>query len=201
VADGTLVRVSDIRKEQLHAYLARAREAVIWKTEGLSEYDVRRPLTASGTNLRGLVKHLAVGEAWYLGQTFGRPFMPHLPSWDDDAPEGADLWATAAESRGEILGLYRAAIAHGDETIRSLDLDAPGHVPWWSRPDVTLHGILVHLLAETSRHAGHADVLREQLDGRTGLHETDLNKPAHDEQWWAEHRSRIEDAARDASST
>lgn len=192
--------MSASQKQQLHRYLANAREAVIWKTEGLSEYDVRRPLTATGTNLLGLVKHLAVGEAWYLGDVFDRPFTPHLPWWDDDAPEGADLWATARESRQEVLDLYRATIAHADETIEALDLETPGQVPWWSRPQVTLHGILVHLLAETSRHAGHADVLREQLDGRTGLHETNLNQPAHDEQWWAEHRSRIEDAARTASA-
>ena len=187
-------------KQQLHRYLTNAREAVIWKTEGLSEYDVRRPLTASGTNLLGLVKHLAIGEAWYLGQAFGRPFTPHLTWWDDDAPEGVDLWATAAEGREEILNLYRATAAHADETIRSLDLDAAGHVPWWSRPDVTLHGVLVHVLAETSRHAGHADVLREQLNGRTGLHPANPNQAPHDEQWWTQYRSQIEDAARAAAS-
>ena len=187
-------------KQQLHRYLTNAREAVIWKTEGLSEYDVRRPLTASGTNLLGLVKHLAIGEAWYLGATFGRAFTPHLPWWDDEAPEGDDLWATAAEGRQEILDLYRATIAHADATIGTLDLDAPGHVPWWSGPEVTLHGVLVHVLAETARHAGHADVLREQLDGRTGLHPANPNHEPHDERWWAERRSRIEDAARAAAA-
>jgi len=192
--------VTASQKLQLQAYLDNAREAVIWKTEGLSEYDVRRPLTGSGTNLLGLVKHLAVGEAWYLGQAFDRPFTPHLPWWDDDAPEGADLWATATEGRQEILDLYRATIAHADETIRVLDLDASGHVPWWGQPAVTLHGVLVHVLAETARHAGHADILREQLDGRTGLHERNLNQEAHDAQWWADHRATIEAAARAAAS-
>jgi hypothetical protein len=193
--------MSEQHKQRLHRYLVNTRAAVIWKTEGLSEYDVRRPLTRTGTNLLGLVKHLSIGEAWYFGQVFDRPFESHLPWWDDDAPEGADLWATASESREEIIGTYRAAIAHADETIQALDLDAPGHVPWWPEPDVTLQGVLVHVLAETSRHAGHADILREQLDGSSGLRADNLNQEPHDDQWWADHRSRIESAARAVDTT
>jgi len=192
--------MSSDQKQQLHDYLTEVREAVIWKAEGLSEYDARRPLTGTGTNLLGLIKHLSIVEAWYFGQTFDRPFTPHLPWWDEGAPEGVDMWATAAESRQEIVGTYQAAIAHADETIRSLDLDVPGHVPWWSRPNVTLHTMLVHVLAETARHAGHADILREQLDGRVGMRPENLNLEPHDEQWWAEYRSQIEAAAQAAMS-
>ena len=191
--------MSEAHKQRLHRYLTNTREAVLWKVEGLSEYDLRRPLTPTGTNLLGLVKHLAVGEAWYFGQVFGRPFEPHLPWWDDDQPENADLWATASESRDHILGTYRAAAAHADATISALDLDATGHVPWWPEPEVTLHSILVHVLAETSRHAGHADILREQLDGGAGFRPDNTNVPDHDERWWADHRSRIEAAARAAA--
>ena len=168
--------MSETHKQRLHDGLTKIREAVIWKTEGLSEYDVRRPLTHTGTNLLGLIKHLSVGEAWYFGAVFARPFEPHLPWWDDDAPEGADMWVTASESRQDILETYRAVIAHADETIRALDMDAPGHVPWWPRPDVMLHGVLVHVLIETARHAGHADILREQLDRQTGCEPTTLTK-------------------------
>ena len=110
------------------------------------------------------------------------------------------MWVAASESREDILETYRTAIAHADETISSLDLDAPGHVPWWPRPDVTLHAVLVHVLAETARHAGHADILREQLDGRTGMRPDNLNQEPHDDQWWADYRSRIEAAARSAAS-
>ena len=187
-------------KQQLHDYLTETREAVIWKAEGLSGYDVRRPLTPTGTNLLGLIKHLSMVESCYFGRTFDRPFVPHLRWWDDDAAEGADMWVTASESRQDILDTYRAAIAHADETIRSLDLDAPGHVPWWPRPNVTLHAMLVHVLAETARHAGHADILREQLDGRTGMQADNLNQEPHDEQWWADYRSQIESAAYSADS-
>jgi len=192
--------MSEDQKQQLHDYLSKVREAVIWKADGLSAYDVRRPLTLTGTNLLGLIKHLSIVEAWYFGQTFDRPFEPHLPWWDEDAPEGVDMWASAAESRQDILDTYRAAIAHADETIRALDLDAPGHVPWWPRPTVTLHTMLVHVLAETARHAGHADILREQLDGRVGMRPENLNLEPHDEQWRADYRSQIEAAAQAAVS-
>ena len=192
--------MSSEQKEHVHRYLRNAREAVMWKIEGLPEYDIRRPLTPTGTNLLGLVKHLAVGEAWYFGRVFGRPFEPHLPWWDDDQPEGADLWATAWESRADILDTYRAASAHADATIRELDLDSSGHVPWWSQPDVTLHSILVHVLAETSRHAGHADILREQLDGSAGMRPDNSNLPTHDEQWWSDYRAHVEAAARAAEA-
>lgn len=161
---------------------------------------MRRPLTRTGTNLLGLVKHLSIVEARYFGLTFNRPFAPHLLWWDDDAPEGADMWVTASESRQEILGHYEAATAHADETIRSLDLDAPGHVPRWPRPNVTLHAVLVHVLTETARHAGHADILREQLDARTGMRANSLNQELHDERWWEDYRSRIESAARTVDS-
>ncbi len=200
VCVGHGVRVSEDKKQQLHDYLTKTREAVIWKAEGLPEYNVRRPLTCTGTNLLGLVKHLSIVEARYFGQTFNRPFAPHLPWWDDDAPEGADMWVTTSESRQVILGTYEAAIAHADETIRSLDLDAPGHVPWWPRPNVTLHAVLVHVLTETARHAGHADILREQLDGRTGMRANSLNQELHDEHWWEDYRSHIESAARTVDS-
>jgi len=187
--------MGDDQKQQLHEYLTASREAVSWKAEGLSEYDVRRPLTRTGTNLLGLIKHLSIVEAWYFGKTFNRPFEPHLPWWDDDAPEGGDMWATASQSRHEVLETYQAAIAHADATIRSLDLDAPGHVSWWPRPNVTLHSILVHVLTETARHAGHSDILREQLDGRTGMRASNLNQEPHDEQWWTDYRSQIEAGA------
>jgi uncharacterized damage-inducible protein DinB len=187
--------MQDDHTRQLHEYLLEAREAVRWKAEGLSEYDVRRPLTRTGTNLLGLVKHLSIVEARYFGQTFGRPFEPHLPWWDDAAPEGADMWATASEGREEVLQTYEAAAAHADTTIRSLGLDAPGHVSWWPRPNVTLGSVLVHVLAETARHAGHADILREQLDGRSGMRPTNLNQEPHDERWWADHCAHIEAAA------
>src|SRR5437763_6442506 len=118
-------------KEDLHEYLQTARDVMLWKLDGLSEYDVRRPLTPTGTNLLGLVKHLASFEFLYFGDNFGRPSGEPLPWLEDDAEPNADMWATPDESRDEIVLLYRRAWAHADSTIDSLPLDAVSHLPWW----------------------------------------------------------------------
>jgi uncharacterized damage-inducible protein DinB len=188
----------DPAKAMLHRYLREARKAMVWKLEGLSDYDQRRPLTPTCTNLLGLVKHLSLVEAWYFGKTFGRPFPEDLPWWDEGAEDQGDMWVTATETRDEVVDRYRRVWAHADATIDALPTDAPGHVPWWPRPDVTLHTMLVHVLAETNRHAGHADILREQLDGAAGMRSDGSNIPEHDATWWADLRGRIEQAARDA---
>jgi uncharacterized damage-inducible protein DinB len=161
----------DAAKAALLRSLATAREALLWKLDGLSEYDVRRPLTVTGTNLLGLVKHLACVEAGYLGFVLGRPF-PEPMVWDDpDAGDDDDLWARPDESRADVLALHARATAHADATVAALPLDAVGEVSWWpeERRHPTLHTLLVHVLAEEARHAGHADVLREGLDGTAGL--------------------------------
>jgi hypothetical protein len=103
-------------------------------------------------------------------------------------------------TRAEIVDRYRRVWLHADATIDDLPADAPGHVPWWPRPDVTLHTLLVHVLAETNRHAGHADILREQLDGAAGMQSGNSNIPEHTAAWWADLRDRIEEAARTARS-
>jgi len=186
-------------KDDLHSYLAAAREAVLWKLDGLSEYDKRRPLTPTGTNLLGLVKHLTGCEAGYFGGAFGRPFPRELPWLTDDEPN-PDLWARPEESSEVITGLYREACAHADGTIHALDLDSVGHIPQWGddRSTVTLHRILVHMIAETHRHAGHADIVRELVDGAVGMRPGRGNLPDADVRWWARYRDRVERAAREA---
>lgn len=159
--------IDQFAKEYLHQELQWIRAALVWKLDGLGEYDIRRPLTASGTNLLGMVKHMATWEARYLGPVFNRPFPVSLPRWEDS--DGSDLWVTDGESREQIIDFYRRASAHSDATIDALPLDAAGYVPWWPQPDATLFGVMVHVLNDTTRHAGHADILREQLDGRTGV--------------------------------
>ncbi|MCP2244448.1 DinB family protein, partial [Lentzea aerocolonigenes] len=161
--------IDEFAKEYLHSDLREVREALVWKLDGLSEAEIRRPLTASGTNLLGLVKHLTLSESRYFGEVFGRPFPEPMPRWDDVAARGSDMRATDEESREDIVGRYRRVWAHSDATISSLAVDSPGHVPWWPRPDVMLFNVLVHVLTETCRHAGHADILREQIDGATGV--------------------------------
>ncbi len=187
----------------LQRYLQQGRDAVLWKLEGLSEYDVRRPLTPTGTNLLGLLKHLAYVEMGYFGETFGRPVDEPQPWLDEDFEDNADLWATAGESREEIVALYRRAWAHADATIEALPLDAVGRVSWWppDRRELTLHRALVHVTAETHRHAGHADIVRELVDGAAGLRADNDNLPPGDEAWWAGHTERVERAAREAAGS
>jgi hypothetical protein len=190
-------------KADLHRYLQTGRDALLWKLDGLSEYDVRRPMVPTGTNLLGVVKHVASVEAGYFGDTFGRPFGEPLPWLDEGAEPNADLWATTEESRDQIVGLYHRVWAHSDATIEALPLDGIGHVPWWppEHSEVTLHLILVHMIAETHRHAGHSDIVRELIDGAVGWQEHDDNLPPVDRDWWGTYRSRLERVAREASST
>lgn len=184
------------RKDVLRHYLQIAREALVWKLDGLSDYDVRRPMVPTGTNLLGLVKHVASVELGYLGDVFDRPSGEPLPWLAEDAEPNADMWATAHESREEIIGLYHRAWAHSDATIEALALDAIGHVPWWGdRSEVTLHLILVHMIAETDRHAGHADIVRELIDGAAGLRVDNDNMAPGDPTWWEEYRNHLEAVA------
>jgi len=187
-------------KAHLHRYLQLAREALLWKLDGLGEYDIRRPMTTTGTNLLGLVKHLAAVEAGYFGDTFGRPFEEELPWFADDAEPNADMWATAEESREQLTALYRRVWAHADATIDALPLDATGRVPWWpvERNEVTLQQILVHVIAETNRHAGHADIVRELIDGAAGLSSRNGNLPQQEQDWWQGYRAQLEQVAQEA---
>jgi hypothetical protein len=193
--------IDTFAKEYLHSDLRDVRAALLWKLEGLSEYDVRRPLTRTGTNLLGLVKHLTLWESWYFGAIFDRPFPDPLPRWDDEAANAAHMWATEHETRADIITGYKRAWAHSDATIEALAIDAPGHVPWWPRPNVMLFNILVHMLTETARHAGHADILREQLDGKTGTEAVFAEQADQDAAFWQEHLPTIEAAARAVSQS
>jgi uncharacterized damage-inducible protein DinB len=183
-------------KETLLSYLQGAREALVWKVEGLSDYDARRPLTPTGTNLLGLVKHLASIELGYFGDTFGRPSGIPLPWHDEGADPNADLYLAAGESREWVLDLYRGAWAHAAVTFEQCDLETEGRVPWWPADDntVTLHQILVHMVAETHRHAGHADIVRETIDGQAGRSAGDRNLDRTYD--WPAHVARVEQAAR-----
>jgi hypothetical protein len=177
----------------LQHYLQESRSGLVATLDGLSEYDVRRPMTPTGTNLLGLVKHLSGIELGYLGDCVGRPAPVVLPWFADGSVwDGADMWATAGETREELLGHYRTAWAHSDESIATLPLDSPGHVPWWQegRQDTTLGHLLARVVAETAQHAGHCDILRELLDGHAGSNTGDV--PAEE---WSPYVAGIQAAA------
>jgi hypothetical protein len=158
-------------------------------------------VTPTGTNLLGLVKHLAIIDSGYFGEVFGRPFA-ETAGWLESHPEpDADMWATAEESRESVLGLYARAAEHSDATIAELDLDSPGRVPHWpaDRAEVTLGHMLVHVATETHRHAGHADICRELVDGAVGLRPDNLNLGGNEAAQRLGHRARLDREARRAA--
>ncbi|HEY3957787.1 MAG TPA: DinB family protein [Streptosporangiaceae bacterium] len=180
-------------KAELHSKLRASRATMLAKLDGLTEYDRRRPMTPTGTNLLGLVKHLAGLEYGYLGESFGRP-APETLAWIADGSiwDGADMWARPEESSEYLTGLYRRACAHADEAIVALGLDAPGSVPHWpaDRRSTTLGVLLIRMVDETAQHAGHADICRELIDGASGA-----RQEGDDEDLWRGHLARVQAAA------
>lgn len=190
------------QKDDLLQYLNEAREAVLWKLDGLDEYAARRPLTPTGTNLLGLVKHLTSGELTYFARTFDRP-SPDLGYLDTVDPwQNEDMWARADEPREEIVARYRRVAAHSDAIVTELPLDTVGRVPHWpaERAATTLHHVVVRMIGETHRHAGQADIVRETLDGVIGYRADSDSLPSDDRAWWERYVERVESAARQASS-
>jgi uncharacterized damage-inducible protein DinB len=179
-------------KAGLKRYLQSGRDALLWKMEELSERDLRMPRTATGTNLIGIVKHMANVELGYFGDTFGREWpTPEERVTDFDTDPQADWYATENETCAGVIDLYRRVWMFADATIDALPLDAPGRVPWWTdTTPVTLERILLHVIVDLSRHVGHADILREQLDGSAGLNARVSNLP--DEQDWPAYVAKLE---------
>ncbi len=181
-------------KQELRRKLQASRATVLSKLANLSEYDLRRPMTPTGTNLLGLVKHLAGLEYGYLGESLGYP-APERMSWIEDGSiwQGADMWAKPDESSEYITDLYRRACAHADGVITVLDLDAPGSVAHWpeDRRETTLGVLLIRMVAETAQHAGHADIIRELIDGKGGP-----DHAAVDEATGREYIGQVQAAAR-----
>jgi hypothetical protein len=189
-------------KHDLHVYLREGRAALLWKLDGLSEYDVRRPLTPTGTNLLGLVKHMTTVQLLTLGWVFDRHFTEPVAWFQRDLPPNTDMWALPEESRAYVIGVYEKASAHADATIAELDPDTRGNMPWLGDADgrPTLIRAMAHVVAELQRHLGQADIVRELVDGSAGLYEHTLFLPDGDAAWWADHRERVERAAKEADA-
>ncbi|MFC7401662.1 DinB family protein [Citricoccus sp. GCM10030269] len=200
-------------KADLHRYLKKARENLRWKLDGLAERELRMPMTRTGTNLLGLLKHVSSVEVGYFTDCFGRPSGIDVPWLEDEAEPNADMYATAEESVESVFVLADRCAAASDAVIDDLDLDAVGTVPWWNDESVTLGELMVHVLAEYQRHLGHADIVRELLDGQAGLSARNSNLPGGmpddapgtgSADWWAGYVDRLraiaESAPRSGSS-
>jgi hypothetical protein len=186
--------MTDDLARSLQRYLQQGREAMLRALEGLDEYDARRPLTPSGTNVLGLVKHLVGNERSYLGVCVGRPPAFTLP-WDEDGSiwAGADMWVRPEESRDYIVGLYQDVWRNSDESINMLPLDTEAYVSWWHEGarNPSFGSLIVRMVAETAQHAGHADILREGLDGQGGRDRDSYGGDA----FWSDYVARIQAAA------
>jgi len=191
----------DDTRTALLARLQGLRRDLLFKLDGLDEYQARRPMTTTGTNLLGLVKHVASVELGYFTEVFGREPGWELPWFAADAEPDADMWVPAAETRQSVLDLHHHSARVSDATISELTLEAPGEVPWWppERRSVSLGQILLHMLQETARHAGQADIVREMIDGRAGLGPDDTNLSPRSPAEWTAHVARIEAEARAAA--
>lgn len=152
-------------KDTLRTSLDRHRDAVLWKLDGLDDEQQRRPMTPSGTTLLGLVKHLASVEyGWFVG-TFGGEVEP---LWFD--PYSEEDMRTEDDTTERIVEFYGRARAAADRVIAERSLNDLGRPAWRRDDSVSLRWVLVHMIEETARHAGHMDIVRELIDGRTGDH-------------------------------
>jgi uncharacterized damage-inducible protein DinB len=151
-------------KESLHAFLDLQRDTLVWKTDGLGDEELRRPVTPTGTSLLGMIKHLGAVEQNWFCLTFGREMEP-FPFGPYDHEDY--LRAAADEPASQILDFYTRGRAAADEVIAALDLDTTGKA-YGEGAEVSLRWVLLHMIEETARHAGHADVVRELIDGATG---------------------------------
>ena len=152
-------------KQSLFVSLDRHRDVVLWKLDGLTDEQLRAPMTPSGTSLLGLVKHLAAVEYGWFCDTFGRETEP-LPFDQED--ENADLRIDPHETTDEVLAFYARARVAADRVIDELDIEDVGTA--WFGDTVSLRWVLIHMVEETARHVGLMDILRELIDGATGDH-------------------------------
>ena len=193
-----MTRKTPPTSETLRHYFERAFEALSWKLDGLPEHELRRPLVPTGTNLLGIAKHVAIVSAEYCGPVLGRTTAVPIPP--EDAEPNSDLWAREDEPAEYVRGLLTTAAAEVDAALVELPLDAPATVPWWAEHgETSFEVVAIHLLAEVHRHAGHADLVRELIDGEAGLRPGVSNllsaRDGADAAWWAAYRARLQEIA------
>ncbi|MFI0977609.1 DinB family protein [Streptomyces sp. NPDC021093] len=159
--------------ESLSSVLERNRRTFAWKTSGLDEAGLRATTAASSMTLGGLVKHMALVEAdWLAVKLAGREYGAPWDAVDFDA--GPDWeWRTGAlDSPEDVHAVWRAAVERSRElvaeVIKERGLDGPASFTWPEGRTPSVRDMLLDMIEEYARHTGHADVLREAVDGRVG---------------------------------
>lgn len=168
---------TDPDRQDLMGFLAAQRRSVLAIVDGLSEAAMRTSVVPSAWTPIGLVEHLAGAEYFWIrvvmsGQGAPAPVPDDSAPADDSPPAGAMGPFVTDRPVGEVVEEYRRMSAENDALIRDLPLNTPPRFrPPWAGPDeaADLRWVLLHLIEETARHAGHLDIARELLDGKTGL--------------------------------
>ncbi len=184
----------DELEDTLRTYLDNSRRAMLWKAKGLSDIELTRPMVGTGTNLLGLVQHLGFIEYGYFVRCLGFAVEDrYYDALAENPDDSADMWVAADIECNEVRAFYQRAIEAANPNIAALPLDAPATVPWWpeGKRDTTLLRLLLQMNVETARHAGHADILRESIDGATGMREENTNMPPYDAGDWTQLHERI----------
>ncbi len=149
-------------RELLTTFLDYHRQTLLWKAEGLSDADLRRMMTPSGLSLLGLIKHLAYVERSWFQHVFAGEDVSF--PWTKEDPE-ADFRIESDETTQAIFTLYQAEAKRSREIVAASSLDDTAHR---GKDKPSLRWIMIHMIEETARHNGHADLMREAIDGQTG---------------------------------
>lgn len=157
--------VAGTEKEVLGGFLDHYRRTLLDVCAGLSEEQLHRAMVPSGTSLLGLVKHLAYTERGWFQENVANEKFDYPFDTDDDVD--ADFRVAEDETSDEVIELYERACARSRQALEAASLDDLVQNPERSA-DYNVRWVVVHMIEETARHVGHADILREQLDGRTG---------------------------------
>jgi uncharacterized damage-inducible protein DinB len=153
-------------KTMLSAFLDRYRETMVWKLDGLSKEQASKQLVPSASTLLGLVKHLAYVERWWFQMNFAGE--PVLFPWPEDEPDqDIDFRVVPTDTIESISALYEQECARSREIVAGASVDDLGKGFGDVEPR-SLRWILIHMIEETARHAGHMDILRELTDGAIG---------------------------------
>ncbi len=151
-------------KTTLEGMLDHYRVLLLEICSGLSDEQLRRPIVPSGTSLLGIIKHLSFVERGWFQENVGNE-AHELPFDQETDPDG-DWRVEESETAEDVFSMYRASIEKSRQVMAQKSLDDLVEFP--RRRGYSVRWILAHMLEETARHAGHADILRELIDGRTG---------------------------------